>query len=471
MFSTVFRWELLALRRDPACWAVLAFAVVAMAFAMFNGVRWLAHVDRVAAAAVARDAAVRVEARVQAARIDANAEPAPFIARDPRNAFGYANGLMAHYAVLPPTPLAALTVGQSDLLPSVLPLTPASQPALGGSSEPENPHRLLIGRFDAAFAVVFLLPLVIIAFTYALVAGERERGTLALLLAQPLTLRTLFAAKLAHRLLIVSGLLVLLGVLFVLAVPGGMGARLVLWLVVALGYMAFWFAMTAAIVARQGSSATHAVTLAALWLAFAMLLPAGVNLAVKMIAPIPSRIDLILALRNATDAATAERSKLLGTYYEDHPELASAGGGAGDFVTLQLVTGQRVEQDLAPVLARYQAQLARQEAILDKLQFLSPALLAETALAESAGTGLPRHHWFFTQVMAHHAELRAFFDSRTLGKEKFTAWDEVPPFRYSEERMSDVVARVAPALAVFVLFGLALGLVARRELRHLPPVS
>jgi hypothetical protein len=102
MFSTVFRWELLALRRDPAYWAVLAFAVVAMAFAMFNGVRWLAHVDRVAAAAVARDAAVRVEARAQAARIDANAVPAPFIARDPRNAFGYANGVMAHYAVLPP---------------------------------------------------------------------------------------------------------------------------------------------------------------------------------------------------------------------------------------------------------------------------------------------------------------------------------------------------------------------------------
>jgi ABC-2 type transport system permease protein len=471
MFSTIFRWEIRALRRDPACWAVLAFAVAAIVFAMFNGARWLEQIDTVAAAAATRDLSARVEARAQAARIDARAEPAPFITRDPRSAFGYANGVMAHYAVLPPTPLAALTVGQSDLLPSVLPLSPANLPSLAGASEPENPHRLLIGRFDAAFAVVFLLPLVVIALTYALLAGERERGTLALLLAQPLTLRSLFAAKLAPRVLIVLGLLALLAALFilvlsVLSVPGGVGTRLALWLAVALSYTALWFTLAAAVVTRRGSSATHAVTLAALWLALGMLLPTGINLAVKTLAPMPSRIELILALRAATDAAAAERSKLLGAFYEDHPELASAGSLTGDFVTLQLVTSQRVEHDLAPILTSYQDQLAHQQSLLDKLQFLSPALLAESALADSAGTGLPRHHWFFTQAMAHHAELRAFFDPRALRKEKFTAWDEVPPFRYVEESLSDVAARVAPTLAVFLSIALALGLWSWRTLRR-----
>jgi len=459
MFATVFRWEIHALRRDPACWAVLVFAVAAMAFAIFNGARWRAHLDTVAAASAARDVSVRVEARAQAARIDARAEPAPFFTRDPRSAFGYANGVMAHYAVLPATPLATLAAGQSDLLPSVLPLAPASLPSLAGGSEPENPHRLMIGRFDAAFAIVFFVPLVIIALTYALLAGERERGTLAMLLAQPLTLRSLFAAKLAPRVLLVLGLLGVLAALFMLTVPGGAGPRLALWLAVALAYTAFWFALSATVIVRSGSTATHAVTLAAAWLALTMLLPAAINLAVKTLAPMPSRIELILALRAATDSATAQRSRLLGAFYEDHPELSSAGGGgAGDFVTLQLVTNQRVEQDLAPVLSRYQDQLAIQQALVDRLQFLSPALLAETALAESAGTGLARHHWFFAQALAHHAELRAFFDPRALRKEKFTAWDDVPPFRFVEEPFADVAARVAPALAALVLAALALGL-------------
>ena len=458
MFATVFRWEIRALRRDPACWAVLVFAIAAMAFAMFNGTRWRAHIDGVAAAAAARDVSARTEARAQAARIDAKTETAPFVARDPRNAFGYANGVMAHYAVLPATPLAALAAGQSDLLPSVLPLAPASLPSVAGGSEPENPHRLLIGRFDPAFAVVFLVPLVVIALTFALLAGERERGTLALLLAQPLTLRSLFAAKLAPRVLLVLALSGLLAALFLVSAPGAAGPRLALWLAVALAYTAFWFALSAAVIVRSGSSATHAVTLAAAWLALTMLLPAGINLAVKTLAPMPSRIELILALRAATDAATAERSKLLGAFYEDHPELAAGGGGTGDFVTLQLLTSQRVEQDLTPVLSRYQDQLAIQQALVDKLQFLSPALLAETALSESAGTGLARHHWFFAQALAHHREVRAFFDPRALRKEKFTAWDDVPVFRFVEEPFADVAARVAPALAALGFAALVLGL-------------
>jgi ABC-2 type transport system permease protein len=53
------------------------------------------------------------------------------------------------------------------------------------------------------------------------------------------------------------------------------------------------------------------VTLAAGWLALALLMPAGINFAVKDLAPMPSRIELILALRQATDVATAERSKLI----------------------------------------------------------------------------------------------------------------------------------------------------------------
>jgi ABC-2 type transport system permease protein len=399
MFAIIFRWEIRALRRDPACWAVLALGVATVVFAMVNGARWLAHIDAVAAAAVAREATARLEAREQAARIDAKAEPAPVMTRDPRSAFGYANGLMAHYAVLPPTPLAALTAGQSDLLPSVLPLAPASLPSLAGGPEPENPRRLLVGRFDAAFAVVFVFPLIVIALSYALLTGERERGTLALLLAQPLTLRTLLAGKLAPRVLILFGSLGLLAVLFILAlavlnVPGGVGTRLALWLAVALSYTAFWFALAAAVVTRRGSSATHAMILVALWLALGMLLPTGINLAIKTLAPMPSRIELILALRAATDAAAGERSKLLSTFYEDHPELASGGSLAGDFVTLQLVTRGRVEHDLVPVLVRYQEQLAHQQALLEKLQFLSPAPVSPGI------TGFLRRPWLTTRNCA-----------------------------------------------------------------------
>jgi ABC-2 type transport system permease protein len=459
MFATALRWEVRALRRDPAFWLAVALALAAILFVLQNGGRWLAHVDAVQASAVARDVEVREGARAYAARLDRNEERRPFVTRDPRNTLGYANSQMAHYAMLPPTPLAALTVGQGDLLPSLLPLRPARLPLLADGSEPENPHRLLIGRFDAAFLIVFLLPLLIIALTYALVAGERERGTLSLLLAQPVTLRSLFAAKLAPRVLMVLGVIALLVGLFVLFTGTARIDRVALWIAVAVAFAVFWFALSAAVAVRRGSAATHAVALAALWLVFTVLLPASVNLVVKTLQPIPSRIDLILAMREATDKAAAERSQLLGAFYEDHPELAPGGAERSDeFATLQLVTGQAVERELAPVLARYEEQLERQQALVERLQFLSPALMTQSALAEAAGTGLARHRRFIDQAREHHVELRAFFEPRALRGESFAAWDEVPPFRYVEEPAGDAFSRIAPALAVLLFSSLVLGL-------------
>ena len=468
MFMTVLRWEIRALRRDPAFWAVLIFGVVALGFALFNGERWRSHLNGVRTAVAERDISTRIEARALATRLDRGQQTPPFFERDPRNPLAYANNLMAHYAVLPATPLAALTIGQSDLLPSALSLTPGRLPSLAGASEPENPHRLLIGRFDVAFAIVFLLPLLIIGLSYALLAGERERGTLALLLAQPLTLQTLFTGKIVPRILLIAALLLLFTLAFAVFVPASAWPRLMLWFVVALAYAAFWFAMTVAVVTRRGGTATHAVILATAWLTLTLLVPAGINLAVKTMAPVPSRVELILALRSATDGAIAERSKLLGAFYEDHPELAPQGGAAGgaDFATLQLVTNQKVERDLAPVLTRFADQLALQQGLVEKLQYLSPALLAQSALADSAGTGAARHAWFLQQAIAHHGELRAFFEPRALRKEKFAAWDDVPAFRFAEEPMGSVVARVLPAIGALLVIAIAFGMLSWLALRR-----
>lgn len=468
MFTTVLRWEIRALGRDPAFWAVLIFGVVALGFALFNGERWRAHLNSVGTAVAAQDVATRTEARTLATRIERGQQSAPFFERDPRNALAYANNLMAHYAVLPATPLAALTIGQSDLLPSALPLTPGRLPSLASASEPENPHRLLIGRFDVAFAIIFLLPLLIIGLSYALLAGERERGILALLLAQPLTSRALFTGKIVPRILLISALLLSFTILFAAFVPASAWPRLALWFAVALAYTAFWFALTTAVVTRHGGTASHALILATAWLALTLLVPAGINLAVKRIAPVPSRVELILALRNATDGAIAERSKLLGAFYEDHPELAPQGAAAGgaDFATLQLVTNQKVERDLAPVLARFADQLARQQGLVEKLQYLSPALLAESALADAAGTGAARQAWFFNQALAHHRELRAFFEPRALRKENFAAWDEVPAFRFTEEPLGSVAERVLPGICALLVVAFAFGLLSWLALRR-----
>jgi ABC-2 type transport system permease protein len=446
---------------------VLVFGIVALGFAPVNGERWLSHLNDVRAATTQQDASARGIARAIAARIDSGEQPPSLF--DPRNAFVYADYLMSHFAVLPATPLAALTVGQSDLLPSALPLAPGRLPSIADGAEPENPHRLLIGRFDTAFAIIFLFPLLIIGLSYALLAGERERGTLALLLAQPLSLLSLFVGKIVPRLLLVGGLLLAFAAISAAIVPVSAWPRLAMWLTVAIAYAAFWVALTALVVTRDGNTATHAVMLAAAWLGLTLLVPTLVNLAVKTMVPVPSRVELILASRAATDEATAERSHLLGAFYEDHPDLAPAGSDTGhgeDFITLQLLTAQRVERDLTPVLARFSDQLTRQRQLVEKLKYLSPALLAQSAFADAAGTGSARYDLFFGQVRAHHSKLRAFFEPRVLSKERFTAWDDVPAFDYVDETNIAVVARLVPAVGALLCAALGCALLSWLTLRR-----
>lgn len=467
LFSTFFRWEVRALRRDVSFWIAVVFAVVALAYAVSNGHAWLDYLQGLRVSAAQVEADLVAKSRAQAAELDLKPNPLIIPTRDPRNPYGYAHFQMQHSIVLPATPLAALTTGQSDLLPQTLPLTPGAPPSLLGSAEPENPTRLLIGPFDAAFVVVSLAPLLAMALTFGLLAGERERGTLALLLAQPITLRTFVAGRLLPRLLLGLGLLALLAVAF-LAVSGArFGAvlpRLGLWFAVALAYGAFWFALCLAVATRRGTAATHALVLAGLWLALVVLVPAGINLAVKTLHPVPSRIEQILVMRQATDEISAQTSKLLAAYYEDHPEFAPQPGAATEYSEVRFITNEKLDHALAPVLARYETQLARQQALVEKLQFLSPALLAQAAFADAAGTGLARHREFLRQAAAHHAELRAFFNPRILRKEKFTAWGEVPAFHFVEEPAGKVARRVVPAL---LGLGLATSLLAGSVIRSL----
>lgn len=470
MFTTILRWECRALRRDRAFQLASGLAVAALAGALINGAAWHGRLAALETSAAAVDAELAARSRALAAELDRAPDPRIGPTRDPRNAYGFAHFQMQHAIALPPTPLAVLATGQSDLLPQSLPLNPGPPPGLLGSAEPENPRRLLVGAFDAAFVVVMLLPLFVIAITCGLIAGERERGTLPLVLSQPVTLRAFVLGRLAPRMLAGVALLAVLALGFVLVsrvsapLTASLFPRLGLWLVVAFAYVAFWFALSLVVATGRGSTALHALVLATAWLALVVVLPAGINLAVATLRPVPSRLELILAQRAATDRISAEAGRLLAAYYDDHPEFAPRAGAATEYSEIRFITNEHLDRALAPVLARFEDRLARQQALVAKLALLSPALLAQTALADAAGTGADRHRAFLRQAAAHHAELRAFFNPRILRQERFDAWEQLPPFRFAEEPPLAVAGRLLLPLGALVLGTAALAAVALRRL-------
>lgn len=468
MWRTLIRHDLKVLAADRTLVAVVALLTLVIAFAAWNGVAFWQQ-RSTATTELLEEAEAALAADRQAVRQLAGAAPTAD-ARDPATPLRRDDP-----AVLPPAPLAALAVGIGDLAPywsTVGIYTLPSQPFT--NTEIDNPLNLLAGNFDLAFALVFLFPLIVLALSYDLISGERQRGTLALALVQPVPLRRLLLAKLAARAGVVLALAIVLSVLalFVsgaeLGAPGAL-SRLFLWIGVVAAYGLFWFAAAVLVNALGRRSSWNALVLAALWLAICVVVPALLQLAAERTFPVPSRLELVSQQRRQENQASQRATELLKDFYGDHPELAPPGEvDASQFAARYYTVRLELDERLAPLVHEHERQLARQQGLVRRLGYLSPAVLAHETVLDLAGSGLARQTRFREQVRDHIERWRAFFvpkvfrDTR-LTVEDFDAW---PRFVFAEESGGEVARRVVGPLAGVLVPAFLVGLMGVARLRR-----
>jgi len=477
MITRILRHEWRALVADPALWVVAAAFVAAIGYGVWNGARWVAFQHAALATAASEESERHTALQAQVVSLEAGqGSVLPF--RDPRSPANPGGRLAARYAALPPAPLAPLAVGQSDLLPYYFRISTDARDNVLAATEIENPQRLLVGRFDLAFVLIFFYPILILALCYNTLSAEQEQGTLALALSQPVSLATLLSGKILLRALVLVGTVVVatLAALVIggvdLTAPGAV-PRLLLWLAAVVGYGAFWFALAMLVASLGLRSAASATVLASAWLVLVVVLPAVFNLTATTLYPVPSRMDLVQAVRVASDEANAAGSKLLAGYYEDHPELATgdAAQAMTDFNVIRVAVNDDVERRVRPVVARFETQIASQQRLIDGLRFVSPAVLMQSALNDVAGTGHARHQVFVGQVDAFHAAWRGFFTPLIFQKARFLDYGSAPRFAWVEETSGAVAARVWPSVLGLLLPALAIGWWALGRLKRFPVVA
>ena len=81
-------------------------------------------------------------------------------------------------------PINALSIGQRDVNPSIQSVTIRTLEAQKYDSDLNNPSNLLLGNIDFSFVLIFLFPLLIIAFTYNIISEEKESGTWRIVVIQ-----------------------------------------------------------------------------------------------------------------------------------------------------------------------------------------------------------------------------------------------------------------------------------------------
>lgn len=331
----------------------------------------------------------------------------------------------------PPSDLAFAALGNRDIAPAMLRVRALALEGQIYENEAGNPELALPGRFDLAFVVVYLAPLVLIALLHDLWSGEREAGRFDALSALPNARRRLWVPRIAVR---VGGVLLALLIPFAVgamvegtSLPRALGFAGLIGLVVL-----FW---TAAIlfVARRGSlSAVNAASLAAIWFALTLVAPAAVNLAVNAAVPVPD--GAALARENREDVHAGwdrPRNATMQRFFLAYPQYAATGAVPSTFSWKWYFAFQHLgDLHVAAESHAYRDGIARRAGLARTAGWLLPPAGLAQVMAAMADTDVSAQLAYQQRIRAFHQRLREYYYDKLFSDRAFGAADlaDVPRF-------------------------------------------
>lgn len=448
MIGAVLKTEVQRGLRDRALPILLVIFALLTAYASWSG-KSIASAHAAAAAAVVQGSVdQRAERRAEFERV----EDGEALSRGATLPYAQVD-----YIAQPHAPGAAISVSQIESFPRVARVTSITEThgifdEFSGSTT--NPESLAVGPFDLAFLIVFLLPLFVLASSFDVWTGERERGIARQILAEPAAPVSLLGGKLAARLLLtVLPLAVIAGI--GAAIIGGPATAASVFLLTGL-YGGFWIGVAGLInvIVRQPTEA--AIAAGASWLALVLLLPALLAALVDAVAPAPSRAALANETRTVLVDTQARGDDVLSSYLSQHPtatsELQVLSEGARQYYAVQLAA----DAVTAPVTKAHRENEARRLSLANQMRFLSPATMAQDALDRLAGFDPQRALVFRDQAYAHLVDMRDFVTPRLLNDSVLTAsdYDEMPVFTFEEPKPTS--AQTLNLLGLLILSALLL---------------
>lgn len=350
---------------------------------------------------------------------------------------------------------------------------------------------LRFGRLTPAGVLSLLLPLFVVVAGFASVSGERERGTLRLLLAQGATPAQILAGKVlgTGAVALLAALPVGLATLAIgVSEPAGpvSGGRMAGLAVIYAVYLAGWVLVTVLASSRRASSRSALALLIAAWVALCVAVPRlGASVA-GALHPLPSRAEYTHQVERALNEVGDSHNpqdpffRSLRDEYLARYEVASVD-------ELPVNWGGVVSREGEAVSSRIQEEQQqrllegrrRQDHVLSWAGLLSPYLAARDLSMGVSGTGPEAVEAFRVQAEAHRYDLvqrlndlhinEIHYEDDRAQRVSREHWAEFPTFGTRPPPLGGVVADRAlslTALALWVLLpllglGLSRGRLAR----------
>ena len=347
---------------------------------------------------------------------------------DPTNPVAMGNYYGGVYLTSTPAPLAVISNGQSDIFPYYSKVNISSTNAGKDNDNFENPLNIATGGFDLAFVFVFILPLLIIAFSYNILSSEKEQGTLRLLLSMPINIKTWLFKKIVFRyvfiVLLISLLLTLS--LFIVGINIFNSSYFTLLSSIAL-YTLFWFGLAFLVNLLNKSSSQNIILLLGTWLLFVMIIPSFINIVASTIYPSPSRVEYVTAKRDIEKEFEKKEEAILAKYYEENPVATDNGGQVPDrfraYWNRNFILLDEKNKFMYAFESKFENQSKNQRKFANSLSWFSPAILLQNTMNKIAETDTQHYLNFQNEAKTFQKEWTSYFYTKYKNHQKLTVED------------------------------------------------
>ena len=262
-----------------------------------------------------------------------------------------------------------------------------------------------VTKVDWAFIIAYVLSLIALLFTFDSISGEREHGTLRLMLANSVPRHTVLIGKFLGALISISIPFTLAALMNLLMISTASGVhlnieawgRLGIIFFIALLYTCFFLALGLLVSARVQRSAVSLVILLLIWVTFVVFMP-------STLASIRSEFSPSMSADKKWERYSQMREEIWDKYnyvaWSDAVDRKTLTAKSA-FFTENAEMAESLDQEyLASKIT--QVQHAR------SITRVSPATLLQHLLESFAGTGFERHLQFVDNVERYARQYREF---------------------------------------------------------------
>ncbi|MEM9673781.1 MAG: DUF3526 domain-containing protein [Bacteroidota bacterium] len=351
-------------------------------------------------------------------------------------------------------PLTALSIGQRDVNSSIQRVTIRGLEGQKYDTDLQNPANLQVGNLDLGFVIIYLFPLLIIAFTYDLLSEEKEGGTWRLVASQASSPLLYLGYKLSVRVGLVYAVWFLLWGFALLRLPLSVNINTLVFIGLSGLYLAFWLALCAWVVSWQRSSSFNALSLLSVWVILAVLLPASLNSLLANLYPVPEALSTMVEQRDGYhEKWDLEKETTMNSFFAEYPQYQKYPLPEANFSWLWYYAMQHMgDAESRQSSEAMREKIRQREQTSRVVAWFIPPLHTQLLFNDLAQSSLDNYLSFLDGTAEFHEKKRLYFYPKIFEDEsvKQENWASFTPEYFAAPPEVDGTLTFAPLLLLTV---------------------